>query len=47
MRAGGSWSAQLAEEIEEASAFILLIGAEVGRWQVLEYNEALDKWARW
>jgi hypothetical protein len=46
MRAGGSWSAQLAQEIEEATAFILLIGAEVGRWQVLEYNEALDKWAK-
>jgi hypothetical protein len=46
MRAGGSWSAQLAREIEEATAFILLIGTEVGRWQVLEYNEALDKWAK-
>ena len=26
MRAGGSWSAQLAQEIADATAFILLIG---------------------
>ena len=26
LRAGGSWSAQLAQEIAEATAFILLIG---------------------
>ena len=26
LRAGGSWSAQLAQEIAEANAFILLIG---------------------
>jgi len=43
MRAGGSWSAQLAQEIADATAFILLIGKEVGPWQVLEYDEALDK----
>jgi hypothetical protein len=46
MRAGGSWSAQLAQEIAEATAFILLIGKQVGPWQVLEYDEALDKWAK-
>jgi hypothetical protein len=46
MRAGGSWSAQLAQEIAEATAFILLIGERVGPWQVLEYDEALDKWAK-
>ena len=46
MRAGGSWSAQLAQEIAAATAFILLIGGEVGPWQVLEYDEALDKWAK-
>ena len=46
MRAGGAWSAQLAEEIAEATAFILLIGERVGPWQVLEYDEALDKWAK-
>src|SRR6516225_4567931 len=45
MRAGGSWTAQLAQEIAEANAFILLIGERVGPWQVLEYDEALDKWA--
>jgi formylglycine-generating enzyme required for sulfatase activity len=44
MRAGGSWSAQLAQEIAEANAFILLVGEKgVGGWQVLEYDEALDK----
>ena len=47
MRAGGSWSAQLAEEIAEANAFILLVGAAgVGQWQVPEYDEALDSWVK-
>lgn len=46
LRAGGSWSAQLAEEIAKATAFILLVGEKgLGDWQVLEYDEALDKWA--
>jgi conflict system STAND superfamily ATPase/TIR domain-containing protein len=45
LRAGGSWSAQLAHEIADATAFILLVGATgVGKWQVPEYDEALDKW---
>jgi hypothetical protein len=45
MRAGGSWSEQLAKEIAEATAFILLVGAAgIGKWQVPEYDEALDKW---
>src|SRR3984957_20953937 len=45
LRAGGSWSAQLPQEIADASAFILLIGpAGIGKWQVPEYDEALDKW---
>jgi hypothetical protein len=44
LRAGGSWTAQLAEEIAQADAFILLVGERgVGDWQVLEYDEALDK----
>jgi hypothetical protein len=46
LRGGRSWSAQLAKEIAEADAFILLIGEKgVGEWQELEYDEALDKWA--
>jgi tetratricopeptide (TPR) repeat protein len=44
IRTGGSWTAQLAQEIAQANAFILLIGKRVGQWQVLEYDEALDKW---
>jgi formylglycine-generating enzyme required for sulfatase activity len=45
LRAGGSWSAQLAQEIAEAHAFVLLIGkAGIGKWQVPEYDEALEKW---
>jgi formylglycine-generating enzyme required for sulfatase activity len=45
LRAGGSWSAQLAQEITDATAFILLVGAAgIGKWQVPEYDEALDKW---
>ena len=47
MRAGGSWSVQLAQEIADATAFILLIGeAGIGKWQVPEYDEALDKWVK-
>ena len=44
LRAGGFWSAQLARTIADATAFILLVGEHgVGNWQVLEYDEALDK----
>ena len=44
LRAGGFWSRALAEEIAQADAFILLVGARgVGDWQELEYDEALDK----
>ena len=44
LRAGGFWSNALAEEIAQADAFILLVGERgVGNWQVLEYDEALDK----
>jgi formylglycine-generating enzyme required for sulfatase activity len=47
LRAGGSWSAQLAQEIADANAFILLVGeAGVGQWQVPEYDEALDRWVK-
>jgi formylglycine-generating enzyme required for sulfatase activity len=47
LRAGGFWSAQLAQEIAEANVFILLIGeAGIGKWQVPEYHEALDKWVK-
>ena len=42
-----SWTAQLAEEIAEADAFILLVGeAGVGNWQVPEYLEAHDRWVK-
>jgi formylglycine-generating enzyme required for sulfatase activity len=47
LRAGGSWTAQLAQEIAEANAFILLIGsAGIGNWQIPEYDEALDRWVK-
>ena len=43
LRAGGAWTAQLAEELAQADAFILLLGeAGVGKWQVPEY----DDWGR-
>ncbi len=46
LRAGRSWSRQLADEIAQADAFILLVGEKgIGDWQELEYDEALDKWA--
>jgi formylglycine-generating enzyme required for sulfatase activity len=44
LRAGGFWSTQLAKEIADSTAFILLVGAQgIGNWQVMEYNAALDK----
>ena len=44
LRAGRSWSAQLADEIAELTAFVLLVGEHgLGDWQVYEYDEALDK----
>jgi formylglycine-generating enzyme required for sulfatase activity len=44
LRAGGFWSTALAEEIAQADAFILLVGDKgIGDWQVLEYDEALDR----
>src|SRR5215472_14909229 len=44
LRAGGFWSKELAEGIAQADAFILLVGENgVGDWQVLEYDEALDR----
>jgi formylglycine-generating enzyme required for sulfatase activity len=47
LRAGGFWSKMLAEEIAQADAFILLVGEKgAGDWQVLEYDEALDKRAK-
>jgi formylglycine-generating enzyme required for sulfatase activity len=47
MRAGGFWKKQLAEEIEESTAFILLVGEKgLGDWQVMEYYEALDRRAK-
>ena len=44
MRAGGFWKEQLALELAESTAFILLVGEKgLGRWQVVEYYEALDR----
>lgn len=46
-RVSGFWSAQLAEQISEATAFILLVGERgLSNWQVVEYDEALDRRAR-
>src|SRR5262245_14315021 len=44
LRAGHHWVPELAKEIAEATAFVLLVGENrLGRWQVLEYCEALDR----
>src|SRR5205823_14140007 len=44
MRAGGFWLPELAAEIAQATAFVLLVGKEgIGRWQAMEYFEALDR----
>ena len=38
---------QLAQELAQGDAFILLIGESgVGKWQVPEYDEALDRWVK-
>ncbi len=47
LRAGGAWTAQLAEELAKADAFVLLVGERgIGKWQVPEYDEALDRWVK-
>src|SRR3984957_5137175 len=44
LRAGGYWLPELAKEISEATAFVLLVGEKgLGPWQVTEYYEALDR----
>src|SRR5579864_7605132 len=44
LRAGGYWLPALAQEIAEATGFVLLVGKEgLGPWQVTEYNEAYDR----
>ncbi len=44
LRAGGFWLPELAKEIAEATAFVLLVGAKgLGPWQVIEYYEALGR----
>ena len=44
LRVGGFWLPELANEIQQATAFVLLVGAKgLGPWQVIEYYEALDR----
>ena len=44
VKAGTFWLPSLANEIAEATVFVLLVGEKgVGPWQVLEYNEALAR----
>jgi formylglycine-generating enzyme required for sulfatase activity len=44
LRAGGLWLPELAREIAEATAFVLLVGEKgIGPWQTMEYYEALDR----
>ena len=44
LRAGGYWLPELAKEIAEATAFVLLVGEKkLGPWQVTEYYEALGR----
>jgi formylglycine-generating enzyme required for sulfatase activity len=47
LRAGGYWQPALAKGIDEADAFVLLVGEKgLGPWQTLEYYEAQDKRAK-
>src|SRR6516164_4950177 len=44
LRTGGMWLPELAREIAEATAFVLLAGEKgIGQWQAMEYYEALDR----
>ena len=44
LRVGGFWLPELANEIVEATAFVLLVGEKgIGDWQVTEYYEAYSK----
>jgi formylglycine-generating enzyme required for sulfatase activity len=44
LRAGGYWQPALAKGIDEADAFVLLVGEKgLGPWQTLEFYEAHDK----
>ena len=44
MRAGGFWLPELAKDVNEATAFVLLVGKNgLGPWQVIEYYEALAR----
>ena len=44
LRPGAYWMPTLAKEIAEATAFILLVGRNgLGPWQVVEYQEAIDR----
>src|SRR5262245_42115491 len=44
LRAGGLWIPELAWEIAEATAFVLLVGEKgIHPWQAMEYYEALDR----
>jgi hypothetical protein len=47
LRAGGYWQPTLAKGIDEADAFVLLVGEKgLGPWQTLEFYEAHDKHVR-
>jgi formylglycine-generating enzyme required for sulfatase activity len=44
LRPGAYWMPALAKQIEEATAFVLLVGKNgLGPWQTLEYQEAVDR----
>src|SRR5215470_1624739 len=44
LRAGGFWLPEIAREIADATAFVLLVGEKgIGPWQAMEYYEALDR----
>ena len=44
MRAGGFWSEQLAQELADATAFVLVVGERgLGDWQKVEYREAFER----
>jgi hypothetical protein len=44
LRAGNYFLPELAKEITQSTAFVILVGEKgVGQWQVIEYYEAFDR----
>ena len=46
LKLGAFWLPVLGEAINEAAAFLIILGKQLGEWQKLEYYEAIDRKAK-